>query len=186
VNAFGAEQLGYTVSELAGQPVLDVFYELDRQAIQTHAKSCFEQPGRMMRWEARKIRKDGAMIWVRETANAVFLKNRPVLLVVCEDITEQKRAEAAARRSEKELRDVIETIPAMAFSIRPDGSTEFVNGRVLEYTGLSAETISGPGWQSTVHPDDLETHMNKWRASMAPECQGRILLVLNSGCAPAR
>jgi PAS domain S-box-containing protein len=80
---------------------------------------------------------------------------------------ERKRAEEALRRSEQELRDVIETIPAMAFSIRPDGSTEFVNRRVLEYTGLSAETISGSGWESTIHAEDLESHMNKWRASMA-------------------
>jgi PAS domain S-box-containing protein len=91
VNAFGAEQLGYTVNELVGQPVLNVFYELDRQAVQGHAHACFEQPGRMMRWEARKIRKDGTMLWVRETPNVVVLKKRPVLLVVCEDITEQKR-----------------------------------------------------------------------------------------------
>src|SRR5262245_37316892 len=167
VNTFGAEQLGYTVVELVGQPVLNVFFEPDRQAIQKRANACFEQPGQTMRWEARKIRKDGSLIWVRETANAVVLKNRPVLLVACEDITEQKRAEEAARRSEKELRDVIETIPALAFSIQPDGSTDFVNRRVLEYTGLQADAISGPGWQSTVHRDDLGTHMNKWRLSVA-------------------
>ena len=167
VNAFGAEQLGYTVSELVGEPVLNVFYEPDRQAIQRHADACFKQPGGMMRWEARKIRKDGALLWVRETAKAILLRNRPVLLVVCEDITEQKRAEEAARRSEKELRDVIETMPGMVFSVAPDGSTEFVNRRVLEYTGLPAEGISGPGWRSTVHPDDLESHVNKWRASLA-------------------
>lgn len=167
VNAFGAEQLGYNVDELIGQPVLSVFYEPDRRAVQDHANACFKQPGQLMRWEARKIRKDGAMRWVRETAKAVSLKKRPVLLVICEDITEQKRAEDALRRSEKELCDVIETIPVMAFSIRTDGSTEFVNRRVLEYTGLSAETISGPGWQSTVHTDDLRRHMNKWRASLA-------------------
>ncbi len=93
VNSFGAEQLGYSVSELVGEPVLNVFYEPDRQAVQGHAKACFEQPGRTMRWEARKIRKDGAMLWVRETANAVFLTNRLVLLVICEDISQQKRAE---------------------------------------------------------------------------------------------
>ena len=33
------------------------------------------------------------MLWVRETANAVSLKKRPVLLVACDDITEQKHAE---------------------------------------------------------------------------------------------
>ena len=94
VNAVGAEQLGYSVIELIGQPVLNVFFEPDRAFVRSHANACFEQPGRMVRWEARKIRKDGTMLWVRETANAVLLRKRPVLLVVCEDITEQKIAEA--------------------------------------------------------------------------------------------
>ena len=31
VNPFGAEQLGYTVDELIGRPVLSVFYEPDRE-----------------------------------------------------------------------------------------------------------------------------------------------------------
>jgi K+-sensing histidine kinase KdpD len=40
-----------------------------------------------------------------------------------------KQAEEAARRSERELRDVIETIPAMAWTGLPDGSNAFVNRR---------------------------------------------------------
>ena len=107
------------------------------------------------------------MLWVRETANAVSLKERHVLLVVCEDITEQKRAGEAARRSEMELRDVIETIPVMAFILLPDGSNAFVNRPWREYTGLSAEATTGSGWQSAVHPQDLEGHLSKWRVSRA-------------------
>ena len=103
VNRFGAEQLGYSVNELVGQPVLPLFYEPDREAVQRHAAACLAQPGRTMRWEARKIRKDGTMLWVRETASAVFLKEQPVLLVVGEDITEQKRAEEALQRSQTYL-----------------------------------------------------------------------------------
>jgi len=152
---------------LLGRPVLNLFYEPDRAAIQKHAGACFEKPGRTMRWEARKIRKDGTMLWVRETANATLLKKRPMLLIVCEDITEQKRAEEAARRSEKELRDLIESIPVMVFSIRPDGSTEYVSRSTQAYTGLSLEKTTGGGWETTVHPDDFETHLTKWRASLA-------------------
>jgi PAS domain S-box-containing protein len=103
VNTLGAEQLGYTVEELVGQPVSNVFYESYRSVVQKHAQECFDQPGRNVTWEARKIRKDGAMLWVRETGNVVFLKKRPVLLVVCEDISEQKRAEEAARRNYEAL-----------------------------------------------------------------------------------
>jgi PAS domain S-box-containing protein len=103
VNRLGAEHLGYEVDELIGRPAFSVYYEPDREVVQTHVQECFAQPGRMMRWEARRIRKEGTMLWVRETANAVSLKKRPVLLVVCEDITEQKRAEEALKRSEAYL-----------------------------------------------------------------------------------
>jgi PAS domain S-box-containing protein len=83
------------------------------------------------------------------------------------DVTERKRAEEALRRSEKELRDVIETIPAMAFSTLPDGSTEFINRRWFEYSGLSIKGTSRSGWQVTVHPDDLHGHASKWQTSLA-------------------
>lgn len=145
VNPFGAEKLGYSVGELLGQPVLNVFYEPDRDAVQRHAQECLKQPGRTMNWEARKIRKDGTMLWVRETAKAVSLKKRPVLLIVCEDITEQKRAEEAARRSESELRDLIENVPAMVFIALPGSSNEFVSRGWREYTGLSPEETKGLG-----------------------------------------
>lgn len=52
------------------------------------------------------------------------------------------------RRSERELRDVIDTIPAIVWSTLPDGSNTYANKRFVEYTGLSAEQVAGSGWQS--------------------------------------
>jgi PAS domain S-box-containing protein len=87
------------------------------------------------------------------------------------DITERKRAEQAreetARRSERELRDVIEAIPAIAFTTGPDGSSVWTNKRWVEYSGLSVEETSGSGWESAIHPDDLDEHATKWRQSVA-------------------
>jgi PAS domain S-box-containing protein len=70
------------------------------------------------------------------------------------------------RRQEKHLRDVVETIPAMAFSSGPDGSAEFVNRPWLDYSGLSEKANLSSGWQLTIHPDDLDEHLSKWRASL--------------------
>jgi len=165
VNAFGADQLGYNPSELVDQSVLNVFYEADREQVWKGVENCFQNLGHTFKWEARKVRKDGTVIWVLETANALLLKNRPVLLVVCEDITERKRAEEAVRRSEKQLRDLIETIPAMAFVTRADGTNEFVSRQWIEFSGLSAEQSSGGGWETTLHPEDRKQHLEKWRAS---------------------
>ena len=75
------------------------------------------------------------------------------------------------RSQEKHLRDVVETIPAMAFSARRDGSTEFVNRPWLDYTGLSEKASLDSGWQATIHPDDWDEHLTKWRASLATGAQ---------------
>jgi len=83
------------------------------------------------------------------------------------DIEDRKRAEEAAQKIENELRDVIETIPVMAFTALPDGSYAFANRRWREYTGLSAEDTAGSGWHSAVHPEDVERHVDKWRVSVA-------------------
>jgi PAS domain S-box-containing protein len=80
---------------------------------------------------------------------------------------ERRVAAEAARRSEKELLDVIEAIPTMAFTSLADGGSVWVNRRWVEYTGLSLDSTSGSGWQSAVHPDDVDGHVNKWQVSMA-------------------
>ena len=54
----------------------------------------------------------------------------------------------------------------MAFSAQPDGTTEFVNRRWLDYTGLDEEANLRSGWESTIHPGDQDEHARKWRASL--------------------
>ena len=106
VNALGAEQLGYIPDELVGRPVLDIFYEADREAVGRNVARSFDQLNQSINWEARKVRKDGKVICVRETARAVLLNNRPVILVACEDITEHKHAEEALQKTQTELAHV--------------------------------------------------------------------------------
>ncbi len=101
VNSFGASQLGCGINDLVGQPVLDVFYEPDRDLVQRNLAICLENLGQARSWEARKVRKDGTLIWVRENAKAVrWAKDDPVFLVSCEDVTERKSAEDKLQQSE--------------------------------------------------------------------------------------
>ena len=71
------------------------------------------------------------------------------------------------QRSEDRLRLVIDTIPAYAWSARPDGSVDFINQRFLEFTGLSMKDMLGWDWASLIHPDDLTTFVGKWQAAVA-------------------
>jgi hypothetical protein len=48
---------------------------------------------------------------------------------------------------------VVDTIPALAWSARSDGSADFFNQRRLDYTGLSAEQARDWGWTVALHSD---------------------------------
>jgi PAS domain S-box-containing protein len=68
--------------------------------------------------------------------------------------------------SESRLRLILDKTPALIYSARPDGSIDFVNECLLEFLGLRFEEISGWGWTHTVHSDDVEALLVKWRASL--------------------
>src|SRR5579863_1612841 len=71
------------------------------------------------------------------------------------------------QRSERELQEVIETIPVMAWSAVADGAAEFFNRRWLDYAGFSADQAQGWGWTSAVHPDDQSRLADYWRGLLA-------------------
>src|ERR1700691_5195829 len=85
------------------------------------------------------------------------------------DELENKVTERTAelRRSERELRDVLDSVPAVVWSALPDGSNSYVNRRFVEYCGMPPGKIAGSGWHAATHPDDLERHNAKWLACVA-------------------
>lgn len=70
------------------------------------------------------------------------------------------------QNSEDRLRRVINTIPAHVWSARPDGSIDFVNQRLLDATGLSAEVMLGAGWRSIIHPEDIARYLGEWQVAL--------------------
>ena len=93
VNKFGAEQLGYRKEELIGRSVLTIFYDEDKNAAGRSLAEAFANASGISEWTFRKIKKDGTVIWVKETVRIMSAGagTAPVALITCEDITEQKR-----------------------------------------------------------------------------------------------
>lgn len=104
VNQFGASQLGYAIEELVGRSVLQVFYEEDRPKVVAQLVSCLQNPDQIGHWELRKARKDGSIIWVRETACIVQnTDGNTVFLIVCEDITDRIHAQQEKEKLQRQL-----------------------------------------------------------------------------------
>jgi PAS domain S-box-containing protein len=65
-----------------------------------------------------------------------------------------------------DLRNLIETIPALVVCVLRDGSVELANRAWQEYTGTSLQQLRGSGWQITIHPDDVRRFVEEWNASL--------------------
>ena len=117
--------------------------------------------GKPFEKEARLRRSDGQYRWflIRATPSRDQQGNIAHWHGISTDIEDLKKAE-------DRIRLIIDTLPTMVWTLRPDGVVEFANQRWLDYTGLSLqEEINEP--TRVVHPEDLPRVIEKWLADMA-------------------
>src|SRR5229473_8149766 len=65
------------------------------------------------------------------------------------------------------LRALIDSLPALIHTGRPDGYLDFFNQRWLQFVGLRLEEVEGWRWRSAVHRDDVAALIARWRACLA-------------------
>lgn len=125
-------------------------------------------------FELRARRFDGVFRWFRSRGAPLRDTNGHIVrwynLLI--DIDERKRAEEALAASERHFQLIVDTIPALAWSARPDGAADFFNQHYLDFIGLSAAEASGWGWTAAVHPEDLNGLAVTWQQIMASEAPG--------------
>jgi PAS domain S-box-containing protein len=110
--------------------------------------------------EQRVRRFDGTYRWFRDTAIASRDKDGEITgwYGSTVDITDQKNAEAALKASEQQLRELINTVPALIWRANPDGKTTYVNDQLIKWFGISAAERDVDRLESllieAVHPDE--------------------------------
>src|SRR6516162_6493829 len=96
------------------------------------------------------------------------------------DIQDLKTAESALRQSEAELANVrhvqqtLDSIPVAAWRARADGSVEYFNKRMLDYTGNSLDRALSLQPTGSIHPEDLPRVNDLWLQLLASEKPGEI------------
>jgi PAS domain S-box-containing protein len=167
VNRFGADQLGYRVEELVGTSVLGIFHKDDQEVAAACLFGCLATPENTRNWEFRKVRKDGRIIWVRETARVgQSSTGATVVLVTCEDITERKQAGILLRQGEERYRSLVDNAPIGIF-LNEGGRFAYVNRemqRILHAT--SAEQLIGTRVLDRIAPEFHNVVKERIRALM--------------------
>jgi PAS domain S-box-containing protein len=79
---------------------------------------------------------------------------------------EGKRNEEILRKSGDILRVAIDTIPAMAWSVLPNGAVDFLNRRWWDYVGVSLRQYREAPTR-VIHSDDTATAVERWLVALA-------------------
>ncbi|HEX5432163.1 MAG TPA: PAS domain S-box protein [Bryobacteraceae bacterium] len=161
------EYTGTTLAEMEGWGWTKVHHPRHVQRVAAHIQHCWDTGES---WEDTfPLRgKDGKYRWF--LSRAVPIRDAQGQIVrwfgTNTDITEQRKAEAAARISAKRFRFLAESMPQKVFTTKADGECDYVNQQWLDYTGLPRERFLDRGWIGTLHPDDMNESARLWEHSI--------------------
>ncbi|MDO7848085.1 PAS domain-containing protein [Hymenobacter sp. M29] len=96
------------------------------------------------------------------------------ILQIPQDVTDQHRATtqaAEARQALDESRNrtqfILESLPVLVWTNRPDGTPDYFNPRWLEFTGKTQAEMLAVDWNSLTHPDDRPGLVAGWQKALA-------------------
>ncbi len=156
---------GYEPSELIGQPLTMLMPEYLRNLHEAGLKR-YQQTGRRhLNWQSIELislRKSGDEFPVEVSFGEIANNDDRVFTGFIRDISQRKQAEEALRVSERNLSLMIDAIPGLVWCAAPDGELNYLNQRLLDYTGTSPDVWAQLGWASLLHPDDVESTAQAW------------------------
>jgi PAS domain S-box-containing protein len=165
LNQYFQNYTGISAAEGRGWGWMKAFHPDDRAAHEWRAALAVGAP---FEKEARLRRVDGQYRWF--ALRAAPLRDARGHIVkwygMTTDIDDRRQAEARVRQAEKELRLAIDTIPALVWTARPDGSLDFINQRWAEI-GVSLQDLRGSQWTAVIHPAEVESVTEHWNAAVA-------------------
>ena len=159
VNRQVLEYCGKTIEELKNWATSDAVHPDDLPRVIDAWRRSVEtgQPYEVL--EFRQRRADGVYRWFQTRAlPARDAEGRiTTWYMLFTDIDDRKQAEEKLRQDERELRQIVDTVPQLVIFLSPEGDPLFANRFTLDYTGLSLEELKAEGYRTRVfHPDDVE------------------------------
>ncbi len=155
INPGFERQTGLRAEEVVGRSAREVIptlqealVDLDAEVLNSGEPRQFETtvPSLGSRWFEVRVRKTEA-----DQFAILFL-----------DITARKAGETALQESEAAFRGLTQALPNHVWTSDSNGSLDWFNDRVHDYSGASHDALRGMGWTRLVHPKDLALAAERW------------------------
>jgi PAS domain S-box-containing protein len=144
--------------------VFDRIHPDDRAGVRDFLESA-SQSRRDLDFEHRLQLPDGSVKHLHVLARAATTEEGALEYIgATMDITSRKETEENLRAREVSLRLIVDSIPALVSTMKPNGEADTVNRQVMDYTGKTSEEMKN--WLPTLHPDDRMNTSNCWRRSV--------------------
>jgi hypothetical protein len=164
-NSATARIFGYHPAELIGRPLTVLMPESMRQLHDNGLTRYLATDHRHINWQGTELtalRKNGQKFPVEVSFGELTRDGHKVFTGFIRDISERKQAEDRLRASERDLSLIIETLPGLVWCAAPDGELNYLNRRILDYTGTSPEAWAQFAWTKFLHPDDVAPTVRAW------------------------
>ena len=134
-------------------------------------RKLLESEGIVPELEARWTRRDGSVLFVRESVRAVRGADGRVRYYdgIVEDFTQRKRAEDTLRESEERFRAIFHQAAVGVAQTGLDSHWLLLNDRFCEILGYSPIELRGKTFVDIAHPDDREASLTAVRQLLSGE-----------------
>ena len=152
--------------DLVGRSHYEIFPEIPERWKQVHQR-CLA--GAIESEEEDPFhRANGTIDWIRWDVRPWRRADGDIggLIMFTELVTARKHADEARRRFEQRFRFLADQVPVHIWVEDENGRGVFANLRYLEYTGMTSDALLG-SWPDIVHPDDFQSHFEKYRAAVS-------------------
>ncbi|WP_435138718.1 PAS domain S-box protein [Formosa sp. A9] len=110
----------------------------------------------------------GKHLWIRKQGKILYDDNgQPDKIIgTLRDITTERNNQQRLIESEAKFRLLADSMPQKIWTATPDGTLNYYNQTVYDYTGLTKETLNPEHWLDIVHPDDRAENTKLWQQAI--------------------
>ena len=148
-----ADIFGYTVEEcLNNMKFVELVYPDDLHIVDEHIRRRLTGEVENVQYEFRGIRKTGEIIHVEIFGASSLFNGKPASTATVLDITKRKKAEEALRRSEDQIRLLLNSTVEAIYGVDLDGNCTFCNEGCLRILGYkNTDELTGKNMHRKIH-----------------------------------